>query len=118
MREKSFDNFAGFVKTPGHDQQAGQADHRIAAPIGEPWIARDDGRLSVGATHGERLGPRRRIRNFRRFDSRQHRTPFAGRQFEHDHAGRIQILAKIQPTLQFGQIFDVVIPLGVGLELS
>ena len=30
------------VEPPGREAQTGQRDHRVAAPIAEPWIAGDD----------------------------------------------------------------------------
>src|SRR5262249_34211393 len=33
----------GDVYTPGDKRQTGERDHRVAAPIAEPWVSGDDG---------------------------------------------------------------------------
>ena len=37
----------GFVVSSGHEQQSGDRDHRVASPIAEPWIPRDDRGRSI-----------------------------------------------------------------------
>jgi hypothetical protein len=48
-------NAARNLRSAGRERKAIQSDHRIAAPIGKPRIARDDG-LPRTARHNELIG--------------------------------------------------------------
>ena len=39
---ESAQNVTSFEPTPGRQGQAFEADHRVAAPVGEPMVAGDD----------------------------------------------------------------------------
>ena len=54
--EEALDHGPCIVEPAPRDQQAGQRDHRVTPPVGEPRIAGDHGRLALGVPHQELLG--------------------------------------------------------------
>ncbi len=54
VRESS-KNVACVIVAAGHERQAGQRDHGVAAPIAEPRVTGDDG-FSIGAADDELIG--------------------------------------------------------------
>ena len=54
--EEGADDVARLVKAASRKEQAGQRDHRVAAPVGEPGIAGDHRRAAVLPPHHVLLG--------------------------------------------------------------
>src|SRR5262249_62347472 len=56
--EEAGDDRARVVEAPARDEEPGERDHRVAAPVGEPGVAGDDRAAAVGAGDDEVLGGR------------------------------------------------------------
>src|ERR1700721_1272022 len=52
--EEAFDDLFGDFRLVV--KQARETDHRIAAPVGEPWITGNDAGRAIGAANQERVG--------------------------------------------------------------
>ena len=55
MRDEGEQDLARFLVTAGNDRKAGQRDHRVAPPVGEPGVTGDD-RAQVSAPDDEGIG--------------------------------------------------------------
>ena len=56
VSEESADDAAGFVEAAASDEEPGEGDHGVAAPIGEPGVASNDGGFAIGAMDDEVVG--------------------------------------------------------------
>src|SRR5262249_12144154 len=106
----------------GGQRQARQGDHGVPPPIGEPWIAGDDG-MTLAALHDELVGCRCQFAadrlapsglltaefgygsNFSRFQRGDYGALWPGVQFEIQHEGLKEVFGKLEPAPSLFRVF-------------
>src|SRR5262249_6506353 len=133
--EEALEDLSGEGQLAAGDQQAGEGDHRVPSPVGEPGVAGDDGRRAVGAPDEiglgggieparqegrrgllDRAGPPGRLGQRSRLERRgNHRRP-SRRDVEDEAPGPEEVLAEVEAAVELLEILDVLVPGGGRLE--